>query len=160
MTTSFATTSLSAFLLIASDERLRTVAATTQVFAPPSKGPLVLTANYTSFSKSTPKDKATCNGKACNKIIHVWLVNPEFVTTVSTPIFESLVEQGILTNYKTITHLSEPNCETLSCRPIYQDRSNLAWGYLAAIGGDFFGMHHDDIQGCQLGDVPGEYACG
>ncbi|KAJ6610529.1 hypothetical protein B0H10DRAFT_2224908 [Mycena sp. CBHHK59/15] len=107
------TRSLSAALLIASDERL-TAAATTQVFAPPSKGPFVLTANYTSFSKSTLKDKATYNGKACNRIIHVWLVNPEFVTTVSTPIFESLVEQGILTNYNTITRLSEPNYKGVS----------------------------------------------
>jgi hypothetical protein len=34
-------------------------------------------------------------------------------TAASTPIFESLAEQGILlTNYNALTHPSEPNCGT------------------------------------------------
>ncbi|KAJ7874280.1 hypothetical protein B0H13DRAFT_1633177 [Mycena leptocephala] len=130
------TRSLSAALLLASGERL-TATATTQVFAPPRKGPFVLTANHTSFSKSTLKDNATCKGKAFNRIIQVWLVNTDFVVR-GLPSFylsvrfdaerESLVEQGILpTNYNAVTHLSEPNWETLS------------------FGGDFFGMHDDNI---------------
>jgi hypothetical protein len=35
-------------------------------------------ANYTSFSKSTLKDKPRCNGKAFNRIIQVWLENTDF----------------------------------------------------------------------------------
>ncbi|KAJ7676636.1 phosphoesterase family-domain-containing protein [Mycena polygramma] len=102
-------------------------AATAQVFTPPSKGPLVQTANYTSFSNSTLNDKPTCKGKAFNRIIQVWLENTDFATAASTPIFESLAEQGItLTNYNGVTHPSEPN-------------------YVAAIGGDFFGLHDDNM---------------
>jgi len=117
-------TRLSAVLLLASSAPLA-FAATAQVFSPPSKGPLVQSANYTSFSNSTLKDKPTCKGKAFNRIIQVWLENTDFATTASTPIFESLAEQGILlTNYNAVTHPSEPN-------------------YVAAIGGDFFGLHDD-----------------
>ncbi|KAF7333706.1 Phosphoesterase-domain-containing protein [Mycena venus] len=117
---------LSTVLFFASGVRLA-AAATAQVFSPPSKGPLVQTANYTSFSNSTLKDKVTCKGKAFNRIIQVWLENTDFATTASTPIFESLAEQGILlTNYNAVTHPSEPN-------------------YVAAIGGDFFGMSDDNM---------------
>ncbi|KAJ7870217.1 hypothetical protein B0H13DRAFT_1896276 [Mycena leptocephala] len=117
---------LTAVLFVAFSVRLA-AAASAQVFAPPSEGPLVQTANYTSFSNSTLKDKPTCKGKAFNRIIQIWLENTDFATTASTPIFESLAEQGILlTNYNAVTHPSEPN-------------------YVAAIGGDFFGMHDDNM---------------
>jgi hypothetical protein len=53
-------------------------AASAQVFAPPSKGPLVQTANYTSFSNSTLNEKPTCKGKVFNRIIQVWLENTDF----------------------------------------------------------------------------------
>ncbi|KAJ7928165.1 hypothetical protein B0H13DRAFT_1597788, partial [Mycena leptocephala] len=100
-----------------------------QVFAPPSQGSLVQMANYTSFSNSTLKgDKPTCKGKAFNRIIQIWLENTDFASlTVSTPIFKPLAEQDILlTNYNAVMHPSEPN-------------------YIAAIGGDFFGMHDDNM---------------
>ncbi|KAJ7884083.1 phosphoesterase family-domain-containing protein [Mycena olivaceomarginata] len=120
------TRQLFAFLLAACSARLAS-AASAQVFSSPSSGPLVQTANYTSFSNSTLKDKPTCKGKAFNRIIQVWLENIDFATTASTPIFESLAEQGILlTNYNAVTHPSEPN-------------------YVAAIGGDFFGMADDNM---------------
>ncbi|KAF7359828.1 Acid phosphatase [Mycena venus] len=113
-------------LLLASSARFA-FAATAQVFAQPSKNPLVQTANYTSFSNNTLHDKVECKGKAFNRIIHIWLENTDFETTASTPIFESLAEQGILlTNYHSVTHPSEPN-------------------YIAAIGGDFFGNHDDNM---------------
>ncbi|KAJ6550284.1 phosphoesterase family-domain-containing protein [Mycena capillaripes] len=119
-------TLLSTVLLVASSVRLA-AAATAQVFAPPSKGPLVQTANYTSFSNSTLNDKKVVKGKVFNRIIHVWLENTDFETAASTPIFESIAEQGVLfTNYNSVTHPSEPN-------------------YVAAIGGDFFGMHDDNM---------------
>jgi len=117
-------TRLSAVLFLASSVRLA-AAATAQVFAPASTGPLVQSANYTSFSNSTLTDRPTHKGKVFNRIIQVWLENTDFVTAASTPIFESLAEQGILlTNYNSVTHPSEPN-------------------YVSAIGGDFFGMDAD-----------------
>ncbi|KAJ7914575.1 phosphoesterase family-domain-containing protein [Mycena leptocephala] len=119
------TTLLSAVLLAVSVRFVS--AATAQVFAPPSKGPLVQTANYTSFSNHTLNDKKVVKGKVFNRVIQVWLENTDFETASSTPIFESLAEQGLLlTNYNSVTHPSEPN-------------------YVAAVGGDFFGMHDDNM---------------
>ncbi|KAJ6553312.1 phosphoesterase family-domain-containing protein [Mycena capillaripes] len=119
-------TRLAPVLFLASSARFA-AAATAQVFAQPSEGPLVQTSNYTSFSNSPLKDRPTCKGKAFNRIIQVWLENTDFATAASTPIFESLAEQGILlTNYNGVTHPSEPN-------------------YIAAVGGDFFGLHDDNM---------------
>jgi hypothetical protein len=70
-------TRLAAVLFVASSVRLVT-AASAQVFAPPSQGSLVQTANYTSFSNNTLKDKPTCMGKAFNRIIQIWLENTDF----------------------------------------------------------------------------------
>ncbi|KAJ7144511.1 phosphoesterase family-domain-containing protein [Mycena epipterygia] len=100
-------------------------AISAQTFEPPSKGPLVQTSNYTSFSNNTLDDKNVVKGKAFNRIIQIWLENTDFDTAASTPMFESLAKHGILfTNYKSVTHPSQPN-------------------YVAALGGDFFGMHDD-----------------
>ncbi|KAJ6544504.1 hypothetical protein B0H19DRAFT_1221965 [Mycena capillaripes] len=114
-------------LLVALFSVHQAAAITSQIFSPPSKGPLIQTANYTSFSNSTLNDKGIVVGKAFNRIIQVWLENTDFETAASTPIFESLAEQGILfTNYNGVTHPSQPN-------------------YVAAIGGDFFGMGDDNM---------------
>ncbi|KAJ7135094.1 phosphoesterase family-domain-containing protein [Mycena filopes] len=122
-------------LLIAASARLA-AAATAQTFAPASRGPLVQTANYTSFSNSTLNDKKVVKGKAFNRIIHVWLENTDFATAASTPIFESLAEQGLLlTNYNGVTHPSEPN-------------------YIASVGGDFFGLHDDAMY-----HIPSNISC-
>ncbi|KAJ7767630.1 phosphoesterase family-domain-containing protein [Mycena metata] len=102
-------------------------AATAQSFVPPSKGPLVQTGNYTSFSNNTLNDKNIVKGSAFDRIIQIWLENTDFESAISTPTFQAIAEQGILfTNYYAVTHPSEPN-------------------YVAAIGGDFFGMHVDDM---------------
>ncbi|KAF7360852.1 Phosphoesterase-domain-containing protein [Mycena sanguinolenta] len=128
-------TRLSAALLLAASARLA-AAATAQVFAPPSTGPLVQTANYTSFSNSTLKDKPSCQGRAFNRFIQIWLENTDFATTASTPLFESLAEQGILlTNYNGVTHPSEPN-------------------YVSSAGGDFFGLADDNMY-----HIPSNISC-
>ncbi|KAJ7155105.1 phosphoesterase family-domain-containing protein [Mycena filopes] len=109
-------------IILASSVRLAT-AARAQVFVPPSKGPLVQSGNYTSFSNNTLDDKDVIPGKAFDRIIQIWLENTDFETAISTPTFAAIAEQGILfTNSYAVTHPSEPN-------------------YVAAIGGDFFGMH-------------------
>ncbi|CAK5270744.1 unnamed protein product [Mycena citricolor] len=102
-------------------------AATAQTFVPPSKGPLVQTANYTTFSNSTIKDGKPVKGKVFDRIVQVWLENTDFATAAATPIFQSIANQGILlTNWNSLTHPSEPN-------------------YIAAMGGDFFGTHDDNM---------------
>ncbi|KAJ7848900.1 hypothetical protein B0H13DRAFT_2674906 [Mycena leptocephala] len=125
-------TGLTAVLFVASSVRLA-AAASAQVFAPPSQRPLVQTANYTSFSNNTLKDKLTCMARrstasdlarghrlCCASICLL-------LTTASTPIFESLAEQGILlTNYTAVTYPSESN-------------------YVAVMGVGFFGMHDDNM---------------
>jgi hypothetical protein len=68
---------LTAVLFLASSARLA-FAATAQVFARPSKSPLVQTANYTSFSNNTLHDKPTHKGKVFNRFIQVWLENTDF----------------------------------------------------------------------------------
>jgi hypothetical protein len=67
----------SAAVLFASSFRLAG-AVTAQTFEPPSKGPLVQTANYTSFSNNTLHNKHVVKGKAFNRIIQVWLENTDF----------------------------------------------------------------------------------
>ncbi|KAJ7065136.1 phosphoesterase family-domain-containing protein [Mycena belliarum] len=116
----------SATVLFASSFRLAG-AVSAQTFEPPSKGPLVQTANYTSFSNHTLHDKSVVKGKVFDRIIQVWLENTDYESAAATPVFEQLAKQGLLfTNYKAVTHPSEPN-------------------YVAALGGDFFGMHDDDM---------------
>ncbi|KAJ7087029.1 phosphoesterase family-domain-containing protein [Mycena crocata] len=134
-TTMFSATWLYTAIILASYVRLASAAAA-QVFSPPSTGPLVQTSNYTSFSNDTLNDEYVVPGKVFDRIIHVWLENTDFESAASTPAFESLAEQGILlTNYNGVTHVSEPN-------------------YVAAIGGDHFGMHDDNMY-----HVPSNISC-
>ncbi|KAJ7437921.1 phosphoesterase family-domain-containing protein [Mycena galericulata] len=127
MTMSLMTTrTLTALVLAASSVRLAS-GAIAQLWAPPSTNPLVQTSNYTSFSNNTLNDKKVVKGKVFSRFMQIWLENTDFETAASTPIFESLAEQGVLfTNYNSVTHPSEPN-------------------YIAAIGGDFFGAHDDNM---------------
>ncbi|KAJ7074697.1 phosphoesterase family-domain-containing protein [Mycena amicta] len=117
---------LTLVLLAASAVRIAN-AATALTFQPPSSGPLVQTANYTTFSNSTLHDKKVVKGKVFDRIIQVWLENTDFATAASTPIFEQLAKEGILfTEYNSVTHPSEPN-------------------YIASMGGDFFAAHDDNM---------------
>ncbi|KAJ7617124.1 phosphoesterase family-domain-containing protein [Roridomyces roridus] len=126
---------LSTVLVAAASVRLA-AAASAQVFSPPSKGPLVQTANYTSFSNTTLHDHKVVKGKVFDRIIQVWLENTDFDVAGSTPIFESLSSQGItFTNYHGVTHPSEPN-------------------YIASVGGDFFGMADDNMY-----HIPSNISC-
>ncbi|KAF9023688.1 phosphoesterase-domain-containing protein [Hymenopellis radicata] len=117
---------VSAAVFLASSVRLAGAVSAIQ-FAPPSTGPLVQTANYTGFSNSTLNDTTVVPGKAFNRFIQIWLENTDLAVAASTPMFASLAEQGVLfTNYQSVTHPSEPN-------------------YVAAMGGDFWGMHDDNM---------------
>ncbi|KAJ7137146.1 hypothetical protein C8R44DRAFT_869218 [Mycena epipterygia] len=91
-------------------------------------GPLVQTANYTSFSNNTLHDKGAMKSKAFNRIIQVWLENTDFVVHCGVDTdFRVAHEQGILfIKYNAVTHPSEPN-------------------YVAAMDRDFFRMNDDNM---------------
>ncbi|KAJ7106549.1 phosphoesterase family-domain-containing protein [Mycena epipterygia] len=129
---------VSSFTLLASAHAL-----SAQTFAPPSRGPLVQTVNDTTRSNASLHDKVVVKGKAFNRIIQ---------TAASTPIFESLAEQGILfTNYKAVTSPSPTVRPSLPFPPVPSLRNPFYDTYLslrsdvAAIGGDFFGKHDDNM---------------
>jgi hypothetical protein len=63
-----------------------------------------------------------------DRFIQIWLENTDFAQAASQSVFQSLAAQGVtLTGYYGVTHPSEPN-------------------YLAAVGGDFFGLATDNIE--------------
>lgn len=65
-------------------------------------------------------------GLAFDRFITIWLENQDFAKAAADPATVALKERGVmLTNYFAHTHPSQPN-------------------YIAAIGGDYFGLDHDD----------------
>ncbi|KAI0020438.1 putative acid phosphatase Pho610 [Xylariomycetidae sp. FL0641] len=65
-------------------------------------------------------------GKAFDRFISIWLENQDFPKVEADPAFADLKRFGILqTRYYAQTHPSQPN-------------------YLAAVGGDYFGLDHDE----------------
>ncbi|KAL1645417.1 hypothetical protein SLS58_003724 [Diplodia intermedia] len=66
-------------------------------------------------------------GKAFDRIAIIWLENTDYDKAIGDPNLAWLASKGVtLDNYHAVTHPSQPN-------------------YLAAIGGDYFGMNHDDL---------------
>lgn len=67
-------------------------------------------------------------GKVFDRFIQIWLENTDYAQAASQPAFTNLSTQGItLTGYYGVTHPSEPN-------------------YLAAAGGDFWGLAADSLE--------------
>ncbi|KAI1245063.1 hypothetical protein MGN70_011951 [Eutypa lata] len=66
-------------------------------------------------------------GRGFDRIISIWLENQDFGKVVADPAFADLMRFGILqTKYYAHTHPSQPN-------------------YLAAVGGDYWGLDHDEF---------------
>ncbi|KAK3320803.1 phosphoesterase family-domain-containing protein [Cercophora scortea] len=66
-------------------------------------------------------------GKVFDRFITIWLENQDFAKVALDPSIIDLKRHGILLNsYYAQTHPSQPN-------------------YLAAVGGDYFGLNHDDL---------------
>ena len=66
-------------------------------------------------------------GKVFDRFIQIWLENADYSTVIANTVFKNLATQGILlTSYYAVTHPSEPN-------------------YIAAVGGDFFGLGSDNL---------------
>ncbi|KAI0205668.1 phosphoesterase [Astrocystis sublimbata] len=72
-------------------------------------------------------DAAVVPGKAFDRFISVWLENEDFDKVAVDSAFADLKRYGILqTRYYAQTHPSQPN-------------------YLAAVGGDYWGLDHDEV---------------
>ncbi|KAI4727158.1 phosphoesterase-domain-containing protein [Aureobasidium sp. EXF-10728] len=96
-----------------------------------------LTANFTSTNPSdvdaardtalTLSPTSNVKGKVFDRFVTIWLENTDYDKAASDPNLAWLATKGItLSNYNGVTHPSEPN-------------------YVAAIGGDNFGMDNDDF---------------
>ncbi|KIJ37534.1 hypothetical protein M422DRAFT_69257 [Sphaerobolus stellatus SS14] len=100
-------------------------AAQAPTFVPPSGGPLIPSANLGSKSNTTLPKPTVVPGKQFDRFIQIWIENTDFNTANSSATFRNISSQGILlTSSYAVTHPSEPN-------------------YIAAVGGDFWGMHDD-----------------
>ncbi|CAK7235632.1 hypothetical protein SBRCBS47491_009360 [Sporothrix bragantina] len=96
-----------------------------------------LSARYTSTATAAVSSAAAkastlspvsyIQGKAFNRIAIIWLENTDYTLAAADPNLAYLASLGIkLTNQFGVTHTSEPN-------------------YVAAIGGDYFGMNNDNF---------------
>lgn len=66
-------------------------------------------------------------GKAFDRLAVIWLENTNYEMAINDPNLAWLAKKGItLSGYHSVTHPSQPN-------------------YIAAVGGDYFGMQHDDF---------------
>ncbi|ORY56143.1 acid phosphatase-like protein [Pseudomassariella vexata] len=66
-------------------------------------------------------------GRAFDRFITIWLENQDFAKVIADPDFVDLKRYGILhTRFYAATHPSQPN-------------------YVAAVGGDYFGLNHDEV---------------
>jgi len=81
-------------------------------------------------AKATAKTESPTShvkGKAFDRFVVIWCENTDYTSAMSDPNFAWLASKGIsLSNYFGVTHPSEPN-------------------YVAAIGGDNFGMDNDNF---------------
>ncbi|KIJ40541.1 hypothetical protein M422DRAFT_49092 [Sphaerobolus stellatus SS14] len=102
-------------------------AAQAPVFVPPGPGPTEQSDNYVGKSNGSLPVEFPVPGRVFNRFIQIWLENTNFAVANSSAVFQTLAQQGItMTNYFALTHPSEPN-------------------YVAAVGGDFFGMADDNL---------------
>lgn len=102
-------------------------AAQAPTFVPPGPSPTEQSPNYVGRSNGSLPFEFPVPGKVFNRFIQIWLENTNFDVANSSSVFQTLSKQGItLTNYFALTHPSEPN-------------------YVAAVGGDFFGMADDNL---------------
>ncbi|KAI0063944.1 hypothetical protein BV25DRAFT_1990488 [Artomyces pyxidatus] len=103
------------------------LAATAPTFKAPSAGPLVASPNYVGTSNSTLPKPTIVPGKHFDRFIQIWIENTDYASAASTAAFSDLAKQGIaLNSYYAVTHPSQPN-------------------YLAAAGGDFWGLSDDNL---------------
>ncbi|KAG8220159.1 phosphoesterase family-domain-containing protein [Butyriboletus roseoflavus] len=102
-------------------------ASVASTFTAPAASPTDTSSFYVGDSNGTLTNSSNVPGKVFDRFIQIWLENTDYAQAMSTPTFQNLTAQGILlSSYYAVTHPSEPN-------------------YIAAVGGDFFGLANDDL---------------
>ncbi|KAG1889282.1 phosphoesterase family-domain-containing protein [Suillus subluteus] len=108
--------------------RTASAAVTSTAFTTPAPAPTSESSFYVGPANNTITNTPVVSGKVFDRFIQIWLENTDFASAASQPVFQTLAAQGItLTGYYGVTHPSEPN-------------------YLAAVGGDFFGLPGDLLE--------------
>lgn len=103
-------------------------AAVAPSFTSPAPAPTSQSSFYVGAANSTITNTPNVPGAVFDRFIQIWLENTDFAQAASNPVFQSLAAEGVtLTGYYGVTHPSEPN-------------------YLAAVGGDFFGLAADTLE--------------
>ncbi|KAG1825494.1 phosphoesterase family-domain-containing protein [Suillus subaureus] len=118
----------SIFALAAFAKTASAAAAASTGFTAPAPAPTSESPFYVGPANNTITNTPIVPGKVFDRFIQIWLENTDFDSAASQPVFQSLAAEGItLTGYYGVTHPSEPN-------------------YLAAVGGDFFGLAEDSLE--------------
>ncbi|KAF9243720.1 phosphoesterase family-domain-containing protein [Melanogaster broomeanus] len=96
-------------------------------FTAPAPAPTSESSFYVGMSNGTITNTPNVPGKVFDRFIQIWLENTNYAEAAANPVFQNLSAQGItLSSYYALTHPSEPN-------------------YMAAAGGDFFGLASDAL---------------
>ncbi|KAF8446354.1 phosphoesterase family-domain-containing protein [Boletus edulis BED1] len=103
-------------------------AAVASTFTAPAAAPTDTTPFYVGASNGTLQNTPLVPGAVFDRFIQIWLENTDYAQAASQAVFQNLSTQGILlSSYYGVTHTSEPN-------------------YLAAGGGDFWGLYNDVME--------------
>ncbi|KAH7883978.1 phosphoesterase family-domain-containing protein [Phlebopus sp. FC_14] len=103
-------------------------AALAPTFTTPAPAPTDTSPFYVGASNGTIANSPLVPGAVFDRFIQIWLENTDFASAASQAVFKNLSTQGItLSAYYGVTHPSEPN-------------------YLAAGGGDFWGLASDNME--------------
>jgi hypothetical protein len=97
-------------------------------FTTPAPAPTATSSFYVGAANTTITNTPIVPGKVFDRFIQIWLENTDYASAASQAVFKTLAAEGItLSGYYGVTHPSEPN-------------------YLAAAGGDFFGLAGDTLE--------------
>ncbi|EIW86332.1 hypothetical protein CONPUDRAFT_68874 [Coniophora puteana RWD-64-598 SS2] len=103
-------------------------AAVASTFTAPAPAPTSQSPFYVGSSNGTIQNSPLVSGQVFDRFIQIWLENTDFSSAQSQTVFQELSKLGITLNqYYALTHTSEPN-------------------YIAAVGGDFWGLYNDDFE--------------
>ncbi|KAH7883977.1 phosphoesterase family-domain-containing protein [Phlebopus sp. FC_14] len=102
-------------------------AAVAPTFTAPAPAPTSESPFYVGASNGTISNTPNMPGKTFDRFIQIWIENTDYASAASSPVFQNLSAKGItLSSFYGVTHPSQPN-------------------YLAAIGGDFWGLAGDQF---------------
>ncbi|KIM65609.1 hypothetical protein SCLCIDRAFT_440993 [Scleroderma citrinum Foug A] len=104
------------------------VEAKAATFTAPAPNPTSTSSFYVGVSNGSLPSAPVVTGQVFDRFIQIWLENTNYADAAKQSVFKTLSAEGItLSAYYGLTHPSEPN-------------------YIAAAGGDFFGLASDDYE--------------